>query len=133
MNSTTTLCQRQSPDFFTFYKQINNKNGGKMGACVWQSVVVQFILLYSKAYVYFSTISQTQLNANPWTRKVRALRGHLLAEKRTINGTPNIFLRIKLFCLSRQKSEISLVLKFVKPHKISAHSNNFYSPLINVV
>ena len=43
-----------------------------------------------------------------------------------VHGTLNIFFKIKLFCLSREKSEsfsISLIYYFLKPHKISAHLN----------
>ena len=42
-------------------------------------------------------------------------------------GLENIFLGIKLFCFSRQKAEtfrICLKLNFVKPHRISAYSDN---------
>ena len=47
-----------------------------------------------------------------------------------VYGTLHIFLGIKLFCLSRQKSEIFSIslIDFLKLKKISAHSNNFYSP-----
>ena len=41
---------------------------------------------------------------------------------------PHIFLRTNLFCLSRKKAEIVTIFTiedFVKPHKVSAHSNIF--------
>ena len=42
MNLTETLSQMQSPAFFTFYKQNNNKNVKKAGDRVWESVAVKF-------------------------------------------------------------------------------------------
>ena len=71
-------------------------------------------------------------------RKVRTSSRHLLAEEELsmVHGTPHIFFRNTFFCLSRQKSEnfcIFLVSYFVKPHKISAYSDNSYYPQKNVI
>ena len=43
MNLTAMLCQTQSPAFFTFYKQNNNKIVKKACDCIWQSVGIKFI------------------------------------------------------------------------------------------
>ena len=52
-----------------------------------------------------------------------------LVTPRVSNMGRTFFLGTILFCLSRQKAEIFsiiLIQDFVKPHKISAHSDNFY-------
>ena len=90
---------------------------------------------------YFALPGRSCENQKPLRRKVRTSSHHLWTEERAIHGKSMYMIRlivlgIKVFGLSRKKSEIfsiSLIYHFMKPHKISAHSDNFYSPYKKVV